>query len=756
MLFERRVFFAHGNRNSMKQVLTVFKGGYAFIVAGCAAVAVLALAGIYNEQMANKNLDALLRHPFRVALAAYEIRRSLAHMNLALERLPDRRPADLRKIRMSLERERVLLEEKLDVVEQHYLGSPVDVANVRTLTRQLFAAQETLLARVDGDGAEARNSSTRARSRALSDAIDTALSGDILTSVFHRVESFSGRSFAHFSMIGFLYSGSAILAGIVLCAVMILLRRRDEEKLRREKIMSVVFENSGTVSILYDTAVKKVEYVSDNAPTVLGLEVPVLQGGMRALFDCCVPRDSRLEELLEGGGVREPARIEIPLRNPRTGALNTMLLCVEPVRKNGHNPCCVIAVSDITDIRRSQQALRDALLQAQHAEKAKSAFLSNMSHEIRTPLNAVMGMTTIALHVPDDRARVEDCLRKIAASSRHLLMLVNDVLDMSKIESGAFSLDREEFHLPLFVENLLSIIQPQMQAKNHEFTVKYARVRHETFIGDRLRLNQILLNLLSNAIKFTPPHGRIGLMIREAEDARAGWTRLRFLISDNGIGMNGEFRKILFQPFTQEHAVSGAGTGLGMSITRNLVLLMRGVIRVRSAPGKGSTFMVELPLELAATARREDIPARPCDHAAESHPARNGTETPDRLDGVRFLLAEDNPINQEIMVELLRMAGAEVDAALNGEEAVRIFAAAPPGRYAAVLMDVQMPVLDGYEATRRIRALNRPDAGNIPIIAITANAFGEDVAAAARAGMTAHLSKPVDPSLLYQTLAKLI
>ena len=526
------------------------------------------------------------------------------------------------------------------------------------------------------------------------------------------------------------------------------------------------------------------------------------------------------------------------------------------------------------EAERNRQIIKDALTAAEQASRAKSDFLSRMSHEIRTPMNAVIGMTTIAAASLDNRDKLTDCLGKIGLSSRYLLSLINDILDMSRIESGKVSIINEEFDFRSFVEGISSLIYPQAKNKNIVFDLNIEGVVDERYRGDPLRLNQVLINILSNALKFTPEWHSVHLSIRETRRVRDR-AYLQFIVRDTGIGMEKGLLTRIFEPFEQGGASishSYGGSGLGLAISSNLVSLMNGHISVSSTPGVGSEFVVELPLlTVPDNTPKQDVSLEDirvlvvdddlvtCEHttlilnrigvdaeyvtsgkaavtrvksALQRHtcynialvdwkmPDMDGVETarsirrivgPDTLviimsaydwteiearareagvdffiskpifqsvvqdvllkatrrrqsaatlpvqkedfAGRRILLVEDNEINMEIARTLLEFRNASVDGACNGQQAVEMFRSSPPNHYDAVLMDVRMPVMDGIAATQAIRGLNRADAATVPILAMTANAFAEDIEQSRKAGMNEHLAKPIEPETLYARLA---
>ncbi|WP_304634494.1 ATP-binding protein [uncultured Oscillibacter sp.] len=397
-------------------------------------------------------------------------------------------------------------------------------------------------------------------------------------------------------------------------------------------------------------------------------------------------------------------------------------------------------VSELTRINAEMDAARKAAEQArkeaEQANAAKQEFLSSMSHDIRTPMNAIIGMTSLALDNTDDPKRVRDYLGKIALSSKHLLGLINDVLDISKIESGKMTLNVEPVSLREAMDSIVNIMQPQVTAKNQQFKVVAREILSENVCCDGVRLNQVLINLLGNAVKFTPEKGAVQLTVyQEALPEDASRVRTHFLVSDTGIGMSKEYQKVIFESFSREDNTrvrKTEGSGLGMAITKCIVDAMGGTISVRSEQGRGSEFHVVLDLEKAA--------APAASEAADGAAERVNDVV---LKGRRILLAEDNELNWEVARELLSILELELDWAENGEICVEKFRNSPAGHYDAIIMDVRMPVMDGYEATAAIRGLEREDA-DIPIIAMTADAFSEDIQRCLERGMNDHLAKPID------------
>ena len=650
-------------------------------------------------------------------------------------------------------------------------------------------------------------------------------------------------------------------------------RKKNKEIAYREKLFNLLAENIDEVFFIARSK-ENFEYISSNSKRIIGLDSNELYRDNNTLYSLLPPDvGGWLRAVFSDGSLRGPVERDVALAESG----RQFKIRVYPVYQDGALERYITVLADQTDAIGYQRTLSDALESAKAANVAKSQFLSNMSHDIRTPMNAIIGMTTIAMSRLDDRARLEDCLGKIAQSSRHLLGLINDVLDMSKIEGGRLSIAHEPFNFRLSLQGIVNLIQPQIQEQGQNFEVSLSEVDEEELNGDAMRLNQILINLLSNAVKFTPRGGSIRLDIRQVHKNRNN-VRFRFIIRDTGIGMSEEFISRLYMPFEQATASTASkfgGTGLGMAITQNLVSLLGGMISVKSKEGRGTEFTVELPFGLSGRQTSRELSALDplkvlvvdddpgtCEHASLllgrmglrarwvlagkeavdlilrarecgddydvclidwQMPDMDGVETarrirrevgPDTLiiiisaydwspiereareagvnafinkpffastlhdtllsitrhapakaevsvpnrreydfSGRRILLVEDNEFNREVAKEFLEMTGAAVECAGDGREALEKFTSSEPGHYALILMDVQMPVMSGYEATRAIRASDHAEAETIHILAMTANAFSEDIAAAVAAGMNGHLAKPIDVAALYRLIA---
>ncbi len=676
-----------------------------------------------------------------------------------------------------------------------------------------------------------------------------------------------------------------LLLGVTAVVLLILRSRRQSLRSKaelqyRERMFDVLSNTVDDIFIMMDTQGREVNYISPNIERLMGIPVEEAEADLRVMERCAVDGDVTIpKEELEAIPLHGSRGWECEYMHQTTGErrwyrLTVYRMQIQEVEKY------IFVLSDRTLERQMNHQLQEALDAAQSANEAKSNFLSNMSHDIRTPMNAIVGLSVLLEKDADKPEKVREYTHKITASSHHLLSLINDVLDMSKIESGKTSLNVDRFRLPEVLEELNFILLPQARAKRQTFEIRTQGTVPEQLMGDKLRLNQILLNLLSNAVKYTPEEGRIEFLVQGLEAPAPQYAKLRFVVRDNGIGMDPDYLAEIFDPFSREvNSVTNTvqGTGLGMAITKNLVDLMGGIIQVESQLGEGSTFTVELTFVLpeqehAATGAHgkvtrmlvaddeEDVclavrelmrdtgvdvayatdGAAAVERAVGAHregldfhvilldwkmPGMDGVETarairrevgagvpilvltsydwseieeearragidafmpkpffvstfwqtiapffPDDeaaeapasapservMEGRRFLVAEDNELNAEIMVEMLKMEGAACELAVNGQEAVERFTAAQPGHYDLILMDVQMPVMNGYDATRAIRASRHPEAGTIPIVALTANTFAEDVRNALDAGMDGHLAKPVDMDEMRALVGRLL
>ena len=683
-----------------------------------------------------------------------------------------------------------------------------------------------------------------------------------------------------------------IVAGIVLgfaVLVILLLARRSHATLRRKdteiRYRDVLFQklslNVDDVFLMLDAETSKADYVSPNIGRLLGIPWKEVRQDARVLA-ALHPKDSpdRDKNYLEGllsGQQREWDDEYVHLETGERRWFHIVAMGSEVEGRTKH----ILVMSDRTADRQVNQALSNAVAAAETANRAKSTFLSNMSHDIRTPMNAIIGFTTLAISNIDDKDRVKDYLTKTLASSNHLLSLINDVLDMSRIESGKIHLEEVEVNLSDVLHDLKTIVSGQIHAKQLELYMDAMDVTDEDVYCDKTRLNQILLNLLSNSIKFTPAGGTVSVRVRQLAGQARGCGQYEFRIKDNGIGMSPEFAKRIFEPFERERTSTVSriqGTGLGMAITKNIVDMMGGTIEVQTAQGKGSEFIVRVPLRVQAEHRpvekiteleglkalvvdddfntcdsvtkmlvkvgmraewtlsgkeavlraRQSIEMSDVYHAYIIDwrlPDMNGIEVTRQIrslhddtpiiiltaydwsdieveakaagvtafcskpmflsdlretlmsalgqkqtdaaqellpqkdadfKGRQILLVEDNELNREIAQEILREYGFRVDTAENGAVAVEKVSTAAPGSYDLVLMDVQMPVMDGYTATRQIRALENPALAGVPILAMTANAFDEDRRRAMESGMNGFLSKPIVIGDLVQELHKIL
>ena len=675
-----------------------------------------------------------------------------------------------------------------------------------------------------------------------------------------------------------------IMFGIALYIIVVILwknkvslKKKDTEIMYRDELFQKLSMNVDDVFLMLDAETSKVDYVSPNIDKLLGITVEQMQKDIHVLRKLH-PQDStnRMKNHLEGLMVQEQREWEFEYIQQKTRErrwFHIVAMCSEVVGKKKY----ILVMSDRTADKQKNQALSEAVHAAETANRAKSTFLSNMSHDIRTPMNAIIGFATLAVSNIDNKTRVQDYLSKILSSGNHLLSLINDILDMSRIESGKIHLEETEVNLSEVLHDLKTIISGQIHAKQLELYMDAMDIMDEDVYCDKTRLNQVLLNLLSNAIKFTPAGGTVSVRIRQFQGTKKGRSMYEIRVKDTGIGMSREFAQRIFDPFERERTSTVSrtqGTGLGMAITKNIVDMMGGMIEVQTEKGSGTEFIVRLDLRIQAEYQRmekivelEGLKAlvvdddfNTCDSVTKMlvkvgmrsewtlsgkeavlrarqslelgdafHtyiidwrlPDMNGIEvtrqirslgddTPiiiltaydwsdievearaagvtafcskpmfmsdlretllnaigqkqnNRTDAIpasvnadfknkQILLVEDNELNSEIAVEILKEYGFRVDTAENGVEAVERIRNSTPGAYDLVLMDVQMPVMNGYEATHQIRSLDNPELAGITILAMTANAFDEDRKKALEAGMNGFLSKPIIIEELIHTL----
>lgn len=522
------------------------------------------------------------------------------------------------------------------------------------------------------------------------------------------------------------------------------LQTKDRQLLTREELFSHLSRNVDDVFLMIDIDTHKVEYISSNVQRILGISPQAVREDYHVLCragkeDC----SARLESLMrvKQGSQQEWDRefINQETGEPRYIHVIGFINAIQGEKK------CILDMSDRTDDHQIALTLQTALEAAEKAGRAKTDFLSNMSHDIRTPMNAVVGITTLMKHELDQPKKLAEHLDKLESSSQLLLSIINDILDMSRIESGKTTLNTEQVNLTQQIGRLCSIAQQQATQHGQTFTVQ-TRVQHEHVLTDPNCLNQVLVNILSNAVKYTPIGGHIQMKVEELSHSKR-YAKYRFIVQDDGIGMSEAYQKVLFDPFTREER-SGTnrvqGTGLGLAIVKSVVDLLGGTINVKSTPGKGTCFeiVLEFPIDVDAGA------------AHEAPPLSDDAEATSPLCGMNFLCAEDNAINAEILKMLLEAKDATCTIYSNGQEIVDAFANVKPGDYDMILMDVQMPVMDGLEATRRIRGGDNPLGTTIPILALTANAFLEDMQKSKEAGMDEHLSKPVDLATLEKVVKR--
>ena len=540
--------------------------------------------------------------------------------------------------------------------------------------------------------------------------------------------------------------GATLMAVAAIGALLVYRSRRERRgELYVQSIYQAIGENIDTAIFIVDREDRAVEAVFENIEDILGVPASKF-----FVMDGLSSNEaySKVAAIVHSGVPDERHTWEFQCFNAVFGRTMWLRVTSRSVSLGGDEKI-IYSLTDVTDEHDIRQKLMDSVAAAEEANRAKSDFLAAMSHDIRTPMNAILGFSALIDREAANEEAVREYNRKIATSGQHLLGLINDVLDMSKIESGKTTLASAAFSLPDTVAAVEAMMRPQTNAKNQTFTVEMTGITHGRLMGDEGRLRQILMNVLSNAMKYTPEHGRILLRVDGSLKRRGRLQSVRIIVQDSGIGMSEEYLATIFDSFSREESSLTnkiQGTGLGMAITKNLVDLMGGTIAVESVLGAGSTFTIDLDFPPAEGARG----ALAGDGAAEGESACR-----EALARKNFLVAEDNELNVEIVEAVLHIHDATCTVVENGKEAVAAFSDSAPGTFDMIFMDVQMPVMNGHAATRAIRALPRPDARTIPIIAMTANAFAEDERQALEAGMNAHVAKPIDIKVLQRVVGSL-
>lgn len=519
----------------------------------------------------------------------------------------------------------------------------------------------------------------------------------------------------------------------------------------REELLNSLCSNVDDLFLIYHLGKRVIEYVSPNTERIYGISGRNFRKNPFIFLNHTnVEFKEEMKRLFTSNIIKSHFETEFQLNNPKTHQINWLIFRVYPVYHWNNVIRYIICISDLTKEKQSQQLLKEALLNAQKANEAKKDFLSHMSHEIKTPINAIMGMTQIAANSLEDKGKVEKCLDKISEASGNLIAIVNNILEMAKIDSNNIMIASEQFSLLEFLNNFTEMISSQAELNHLRFDLKISNLSINYLLGDALRLSQVLSNCISNSLKFTQAGGSIKLVVTEGE--RYGNKVLyRFAIIDNGKGMSEEYVNRIFIPFEQEDssiAQKYGGSGLGMSITKNIVTLMEGNINVKSKPGTGTTITIDLPFyipENLILTEETEVPM----NEIKPLPVYD-------FSGYRILVVEDNEINLEIACEYLKFTKVSVDTAHSGLEAVKIFETSAESYYDLILMDIQMPDLNGYETTKRIRKSSHPNAKEICIAAMSADSYTEDIALTLESGMNYHIAKPIDINDFFHILDKIL
>lgn len=830
---------------------------------------VFAVASIANVWILNNNVDIIYEAPYSVITSVNDVTNIISNMEVQITRMTDYDHDDeYELVKQEFNYQKKQLENAVKHIKEKYLGSKNDITQLNEKVSVILKNESLILDKI-GTYTQAglKNEIRLNLAPYYKDAFDICDRIAMMTKKkAEKISADSSMTAATNTVLAVVLAAAMVLVTVYL---QIVVKKKNRELEYHEHLFSLITKNVDDVTLIYAPEQDGLEFVSENAGRVLGFPAETVKEQFKELFPGLF---SICSGTLEAALTDEPEFLFISCSGNHERWIRPRIY---PISSGKGSRKLIITLSDLTKERTARLALQDALLTAQKANDAKKDFLSRMSHEIRTPLNAVTGMVMIAQSVQDNPVRTQDCLTKIQYSAKHLLGIINEVLDMSAIENGKLQIAKEPFRLKELMLSIASVYYDQCHQNGKQFKIYADNIKNGTVVGDQFRLNQILLNLLSNAVKFTPAGGTISLTVKELTSSH-GRVYFRFTVKDDGIGMEEDALLRVFSPFEQETASTAqqyGGSGLGLAITKNLTDLMGGTISVTSRKGEGSEFRVELPFDCTEQAcvpnakafhglrvllvdddpvsRRQTLqslralsvqtfpacgisealslletaehngsgfdyciymcemprpgdleflkrvsssgydnkktaaavfaysfagdvealeetgvsyfslrPALSCElcmffkGSGDLQPVQFSAPANHKADfsAYRVLLAEDNELNLEIAVDLLSHTGVKIDAVANGREALDRFLASSAGTYDALLLDIQMPELDGYETAKQVRASNHPDARAVPIIAMTANAFSEDVVAALSCGMDGHISKPIEPDVLYKTL----